>query len=150
MRDAAVGELDPVRRGEVVLVVVERGHRGRLGPGDLSHHLELQLLLALAGGEHPPAAPEERVRGDVELRPPGRRAQQLESAVAPVVPPGLHCLGLADADDLALVEHLQARRVSGGLVAEDVGAAGVDRDAAGGQPARERRSPDRPGSRRRA
>jgi len=42
-------------------------------------------------------------------------------------------LGLADADDLALVEHLHPCGIAGGLVTEDVSAAGIHGDAAGGQ-----------------
>ena len=52
-------------------------------------------------------------------------------AIAPDIAPCLDGLGLADADDLALMEHLQARGVPGGLVAKDVGATGIDSDAAG-------------------
>ena len=99
------------------------------GPAIWVTHLELQLLLALAGREHPAAAPEERVGGDLELDLQPERAQQLDRAVAPLIAPALDDLGLADAHDLALMEHLQPRRISGGLVAEDVGAAGVDRHA---------------------
>jgi len=90
----------------VVLVIVERGHRRRLRPGDRHEHLELQLLFALACREHPAAAPEERVRGDLQLGLEPEPAQQLDGAVAPLLAPGADHVGLADPHDLALMEHL--------------------------------------------
>src|ERR1019366_4159704 len=126
VRLRAARELDAIDRGEVVLVVVEGGHRGRLGAGDLNDHLELELLLALAGREHAPGAPEERVRRDRELGVQPDLAQERGRAVAPHVAPGHDRVGLADAHDLALVEHLHPRGVARGLVAKHVGAARID------------------------
>src|ERR1039458_5804094 len=104
VRLAATGEPDPVGGREVILVIVEGGHCGWLGLRDLGQNLELQLLLALAGGEHSTAAPEERIDGDVELDLQADAAQKLDRAVTPDISPGLNGLRLADADDLALVE----------------------------------------------
>ena len=101
------------------------------GPSDLGEHLELELLLALAGSEHPPAAPEERIGSYVQLDGEADRAQQLQRPLAPGVPPRVNLLGRPDADDLALVEHLKARGVPGRLVPEDIRAAGIHRDPAG-------------------
>ena len=127
----------PELRGEVVLVVVERGQRRRLLARDLHEQLELQLLLALVGGEHAPAAAEERVAGAVALGGEAEPREQLEAALRPRVAPGEHVVGRAEPHDLALVEHLHPRRVLGGLVAKHPAAAGVDDDAAGRQrPAR--------------
>jgi len=114
-----------------------RGHGGGAGPRDLRQHLELELLLALAGREHATAAAEERVRRQIELHLQSQRAQQLERPLAPRIAPGLHDVGLAEAHDLALVEHLQSRRILGGLAPEHVRAARVDGHAASRQrPAR--------------
>ena len=125
-----VGQLDPVHRGEVVLVVVERSHRGGRRAGDLHRYLELQRLLALAGREHPAATPEERVGGDVQVGLQTDAADELHGALAPDVAPLTHHLGLADAHDLALVKHLQPGRVPRGFVTKHIGGAGVDGDAA--------------------
>ena len=54
MGGRAVGQFDAERRREVVVVVVERGHGGRLVAGDVDEHLELEGLLPLAGGESGP------------------------------------------------------------------------------------------------
>ena len=141
--------LDAEAPREVVLVVVERGDRRRLGAGDRDEDLELELLLALARGEHPAAAAEERVGGDVEVGVEAEPAQQLDARGRASASRQVgDRLGLAEADELALVEHLHARRVARRLVAEDVGAAGVDRHAARRPAGRARRSPGRPGSRR--
>jgi hypothetical protein len=117
---ATVGELDVVGLTEVHLVVVEGGARGGLRPGDLDLDLELELLLALAGGHHPPAAPEERVAGDVVLGRQAEPAQKLHGPIAPGVAPLGHRLGRADSHDLALVKHLQPRRIARRLRAKDV------------------------------
>ena len=132
----------------MVLVVVERGDRGRLGAGDLDEDLELQRLLALAGGEHPAAAAEERVGGDVEARRRARARAGVERAVAPRVAPGRDGLGLAEPDDLALVEHLQPRRVA--ATAPGGRRRRRRRRSCSRRPpaARARRSPGRRGSRR--
>jgi hypothetical protein len=96
----------------VILVVVEGGDRGGLVACDLREDLELQLLLALAGGEHAPAAPEERIGCDVELDLQAEAAEQRQRPLAPDFAPALHSLRLAQPDHLALVEHLQPRRIA--------------------------------------
>ena len=57
----AVLSLKPIDLGEVRLVRVERGDRGRLVAGERREDLELQFLLTLAAGEDPAGAAEERV-----------------------------------------------------------------------------------------
>ena len=53
---------DAEHAAEVILVVVERAHRGALLGRDHRHeHLELQLLRLLSVGEDPPGAAEERI-----------------------------------------------------------------------------------------
>ena len=124
-------DLDPVGLGEVVLVVVEGGDRGRLR-ARRSAPAPRTSAPARAGCGRAGARCGRR-RGRWRRRSAASRptdAQQLDRAVAPAVAPRGDRLGLADPHDLPLVEHLQPRRVAGGLVAEDVGAAGVDRHAA--------------------
>ena len=75
--DPSVGQFDPKRSAEVVTMVVERGNRGGLGPGDLDQKLELQGLFTLAHGQHLPTASEERVVGDIELGCQAEAAQEL-------------------------------------------------------------------------
>src|SRR5207237_7271657 len=101
---------------------------------DRHEHLELQLLFALARRQHPPAAPEERVRSDVQLGLEPEPVQQPDGAVAPLLAPRADDVRLSDAHDLPLMKHLQAGGVTGGLVTEHIGAAGVDRDAPAWQP----------------
>src|SRR5207302_3813341 len=135
VRARAVLELDPVCGGEVLLVVVEGGEGRRLGAGYLGEDLELELLRALAGGEHPAATPEEGVRGDVELDLQPDAAEQLEGALAPGVAPRANGVRFSDPNQLALVEHLKPGRILRRLAPEDVGASRVDRSAPGRQPA---------------
>ena len=67
VRDATIGQLDPVGLAKVLSVVVERGQRRRLRAGDLHQQLQLEALIALIGRQHPSPAAEERVAGVVQL-----------------------------------------------------------------------------------
>ena len=84
----SAGAMPKIAR-EVVLVVVERGDRGRRRARRSGTRISnFSCLLALAGGEHPPAAAEERIGGDVEARRRGRgraaaRAARSRQRVAP-------------------------------------------------------------------
>ena len=60
-------------------------------------------------------------------------AQQLLGALAPADAPLHDGVGVGDADDLSHVEDLHTRGVVGGLAPEDVGVAGVERQAALGE-----------------
>ena len=145
-------EVDPVGAREVVLVVVERGDRGRLRPGDRHEDLELQLpARAGCAASIRPLRPKNGsvATSSLPRRPSAR--EQLERALAPAVPPLVRPLRLADA----------ARSRAGGTSAAEPDrprARGGRRrsrrrrrvDAARRRAARARRSPDRPGSRRRA
>ncbi len=130
MHLAVAVHLDSEGLGEVALVVVEGGDGGGIGAADRDEDLELERLLALACRHHPAAATEERVARDVEVRVEAESSQKLDRPVAPAVPPAGDGVGLSDPHHLALMKHLQAGGVAGRLVAEHVGAAGVNRDAA--------------------
>ena len=145
VRDPAVGQLDPVGAAEVLAVVVERRARRRLGTGDLHEQLELEPLGALIGRQHPPAAAEERVVGDIELGGQPEGPQQRPGRAAPTRLAIRARVGLGDPHELVLVEDLAPRRIIGGLVAEHPRPAGIDEHTALGQRAARRRSPGRPG-----
>ena len=149
MRVAPVGQRDAVDRREVILVVVERGDRGR-APARRSARGPRPSAPARAGWR--PASGRAARRTDPRPRRRRRRgrgrAAARDRAVAPAVAPRDDGVGLADPDDLAHVEHLQPGRVARRLVAEHVDAARRRSSCRRRAAARARRSRGRPGSTR--
>ena len=123
---------DAVGRGEVVLVVVERRDRGRLvdrRSGTRTSNLSSCSRWLAASIR--PLRPKNGSRGDVEVGVEPEAAQQRDRAVAPACRATRCTVSGSPIRTISrMVEHLQPRRVARRLVAEDVGAAGVDRHAA--------------------
>ena len=133
MRVAAAFHRNAMQAGEMLAVIVEAGDGGRLGRGDRDQHFELQRLLALRLAEQAPGAAEEGVGGDVEAGVEADRGEDVDRPVAPLVAPRGDGLGLSDADQLALVKHLQTGRVARRFVSEDKTRTSVHANAAARQ-----------------
>ena len=119
---------EPVQRGEVLAVEVERRHRRRLDSRDRDDELELELLGPLAPGEDLSRAPEEGVGRDVRAGGEAEPGQDLEPAVAPPLPPVADAVRRPEAHQLTLVKGLHPGRIARRLVPEHVGAAEIERD----------------------
>ena len=133
MRDAAVGELDPVGEAEVVLVVVERRDRGRLRPGDLARAARTSApARAGCAASIRPLRPKNGSLATSSSTLEPERREQLDG-------PRRATRSRHASDRLAARRSRTISRwwniciragSSGGLVAEHVRAAGVDRHAA--------------------
>src|SRR6185312_1306019 len=120
---------------EQVAVIVEAAARRRMLLGmDRHQQLELHALLALAGGEQPAGAAEERIVGDVHVERQAERGDDRLASLLPFLAEGQRLLLAAEPHMLALAEHLHARRINRRLVTKAVGVA-IDQRALGPHPA---------------
>src|SRR6185437_5609657 len=130
---ARVG-LDLPGTAEQVAVIVEADACRRVLLGvDRHQQFELQALLALAGGEQPAGAAEERIVGDVHLERQAERGDDRLTALLPLLAEGQRLVLAAQPHMLTLAEHLHARRIDRWLVAEAPSVA-VDQRALSRQP----------------
>jgi hypothetical protein len=75
-------------------------------------------------------------RWDLQFSRQAEPAKQVQAPSGPLVSPFEHTVGLADPDELVLMEDLAPRRVARRLVPEYPGTTGVDEQATGGKGAR--------------
>src|SRR6185312_3424903 len=130
--NAAVVHLNPKCRAEVFVMQVEGRNRGSASCCDGDHSFVLESQFALIVRKEFAFAPEERVGCGRDCRIELAQLEDTPRAGDPGFAPRLNFIGLADADQFALVEHLETRGIAGRLVTENVAIAEIECDAAFG------------------